>query len=93
MAVIVCSLKDGEVTQHKHSSRTVSHTVDRHTKPLLLTASSNNIYIYIYTIVAVSETSSDTILDNSRKTHVSANGKNRMPADIIGSQMKILWAG
>ena len=44
-------------------------------------------------IIAASEASSDTIFHNSRRTRVSADGKNPVPANIIGSQMKMLWAG
>ena len=42
---------------------------------------------------AASEASGDTIFDDSRTKRAPADGKNPMPANIIGSQTKILWAG
>ena len=44
-------------------------------------------------IIAASEARSDTIFDDSRTTRAPADGKDPVPADIIGSQTKILWAG
>ena len=46
----------------------------------------------IITIIPASEASSGTIFDDSRTTRAPADGKNPVPADIIGSQTKILWA-
>ena len=43
--------------------------------------------------VLLLESVSDSIFDDSRTTHMPANDKNPMPADIIGSQTKFLWAG
>ena len=43
--------------------------------------------------VLLLESISDTIFDDSRTTRMPANDKNPVPADIIGSQTKILWAG
>lgn len=48
------------------------------------------ISLFIFT---ASEASSDTIFDNSRATLVPADGKNPLPADIIGSQTQMLWTG
>ena len=50
-------------------------------------------YFTITIIVAASEASSDTILDDSRTTRAPADGKSPVPADIIGNQTKVLWAG
>ena len=50
--------------------------------------------LYLYTvIIAASEASSDTIFYDSRTTCAPADGKNPVPADVIGSQPKMLWAG
>ena len=43
-------------------------------------------------IIAASKASSDTIFNESQ-TCVPADSKNPVRADIIGSQMKMLWAG
>ena len=45
------------------------------------------------TLIAASEASSDPIFDDSRTTRAPADGKNPVPADIIGSQTKMLWGG
>ena len=46
------------------------------------------IIIIIITTIAASEVSSDTIFNDSQTTRAPADGKNLVPADIIGSQMK-----
>jgi len=48
------------------------------------------ISLFIFT---AGEASSDTIFDNSWATLVPADGKNPVPADIIGSQTGMLWTG
>ena len=51
------------------------------------------ILIVLIIIIAASETNIDTIFEDSRTTRAPAEGKNPVPADIIGSQTKMLWAG
>ena len=43
--------------------------------------------------IAASEAISDTIFDDSRTTRAPADVRNPVPADIIVSQTKIVWAG
>ena len=52
-----------------------------------------NFKLDICHFVAASETSRDTIFDDFRTTHAQADSKNPVPADVIGSQAKMLWAG
>ena len=52
-----------------------------------------NLKLGICQFVAASETSRDTIFDDSRTTHAQRDSKNPVPANVIGSQAKMLWAG
>ena len=49
-----------------------------------------NLKLGIYHCVPASEMSRDTIFDDSRTTHAQAESKNPAPADVIGSQAKML---
>ena len=44
-------------------------------------------------IIAATEASGDTVLDDSQTTCAPADSWNPVPPDIIGNQTKILWAG